>query len=829
MRAILFKILLIIGLPTAILANDTSIFQYRKTNELETSGRIEHLNINASTNTYTSNENTKDLSGSVKFTMYGGGGGSAVLNYTQGYFNIDNLIHNNSLLYAKNNLNINTSNDTTIQGANLRANNIANIKVGNNLSLISQRDSYSSTHKSTNIGAGIGISGEKSQSNNPNPYAISNNMINYDNSKLSNINSNFSQSNSNTITKQTNLSSITANELNINTKNNTHLKGSLIAAGYYKDNTKNSNNNLVFIDNKNLNLTTNTLTYENLSNTSYTKDSSLSVGLNYAIKESIVAKENKANDTKQINQIDNQANTTTKQTNQDINSKISSLNYSNNRNLSYNHSKTLATIGQGNLIVANTNISNLNKDELENLQSTNTNLSNSDNLTRLNRDTTKTNKDLYNTSISSNVDATLDTRLLTENGREEIKRDYEDSLTIVDAITQIVTTNRAKSSDFFKENIKAYNTLQGVREFIDSNEAIREYLSSNDTNIQDKEIFTKIITNSVMSNLGYIPANTKLIYTDEKGYDNKDIQGYYSLQTDTSYINLKNIFSTKDIIKVIAHETSRAIDAKSNINITTNRDDNTKYASNFANYTTRYFSDSLNKYNKEFIAISPISNSIYKDNPYIISNNSEFVTLDKDMGDNLSIFIHGTWSSPKDADPEFIEALSTTFKEPIYQFEWSGENNKKARASGAIKLTEFVENYKFKEGEPLNLVMHSHGGNVGKDFTQFYEGDKKIDNFIMLGTPVRDDYFINYDNFTENANILNVYDSSDVVQVFGGIYNYKSYLLNKYSFGYISKITNGAKNIKIETPNNHWYDGLIGDHTNMDSKPVWEQIKNEIR
>ncbi|ASM36869.1 hypothetical protein [Campylobacter sputorum] len=239
------------------------------------------------------------------------------------------------------------------------------------------------------------------------------------------LNSNFSQSNSNTITKQTNLSSITANELNINTKNNTHLKGSLIAAGYYKDNTKNSNNNLVFIDNKNLNLTTNTLTYENLSNTSYTKDSSLSVGLNYAIKESIVAKENKANDTKQINQIDNQANTTTKQTNQDINSKISSLNYSNNRNLSYNHSKTLATIGQGNLIVANTNISNLNKDELENLQSTNTNLSNSDNLTRLNRDTTKTNKDLYNTNISSNVDASVDMRMFNENGQNEIRKELE--------------------------------------------------------------------------------------------------------------------------------------------------------------------------------------------------------------------------------------------------------------------------------------------------------------------------------------------------------------------------------------------------------------------
>ncbi|ASM40166.1 hypothetical protein CSPB_0955 [Campylobacter sputorum subsp. bovis] len=439
------------------------------------------------------------------------------------------------------------------------------------------------------------------------------------------------------------------------------------------------------------------------------------------------------------------------------------------------------------------------------------------------------NKDLYNTSISSNVEAILDTRLLTENGREEIKRDYEDSLTIADAITQIVTTHRAKFSDFFKENIKTYNTLQGVRELIDNNEVIREYLSSNDTNIQDKEIFTKIIINSVMSNLGYIPTNAKLIYTDEKGYDNKDIQGYYSLQTDTSYINLKNIFSTKDIIKVIAHETSRAIDTKNNMDITTNRDDNTKYASNFANYTTRYFSDSLNKYNKEFIAISPISNSIYKDNPYIISNNSEFVMLDKDMGDNLSIFIHGTWSSPKDADPKFIEALSTTFKEPIYQFKWSGENHKKARARGAIKLTEFVENYKFKEGEALNLVMHSHGGNVGKDFTQFYEGDKKIDNFIMLGTPVRDDYFINYDNFTENANILNVYDSSDIVQV-GGKFEFKNYTINIYMGDGWHKIDDSKiNNIKIETPNNRWYDGLIGDHTNMDSKPVWEQIKNEIR
>ncbi|WP_229933695.1 hemagglutinin repeat-containing protein, partial [Campylobacter majalis] len=44
-----------------------------------------------------------------------------------------------SIKLIANNLNINTTNNTTIKGANLRANNIANINVGNNLILQSQR------------------------------------------------------------------------------------------------------------------------------------------------------------------------------------------------------------------------------------------------------------------------------------------------------------------------------------------------------------------------------------------------------------------------------------------------------------------------------------------------------------------------------------------------------------------------------------------------------------------------------------------------------------------------------------------------------------------
>ncbi|QCD45676.1 hemagglutinin repeat-containing protein [Campylobacter mucosalis] len=365
------------------------------------------LNINSSQDTYKADSKTKELSGSVKMTMYGGGGGSAGLNYSQSNLDQENITHNNSQLLAHNDININTSNDTTIKGANLRANNTLNLNT-NNLILQSQRDIYQSNYKGTSLGAGIGFSGlSKTQSNQINnntpvkPSLISkDHFVDISTIKPSSINSNFSQDKLNTINKQTILSSITANNLNINTKNNTHLKGSMIAAGSFDENGN-------FIDNKNLNLTTNTLTYENLSNTSYTKGISLGIGLNYALNSNNNKQNNKDNtqtDTTNTNKSNNQENNKKdKDTNQ--HNKISSINYTNNRNLNYTHSKTLATIGQGNINI---------KDK-----------ENSDDLNRLNRDTEKINKDLYNTNISSNINSTLDTRLLTKEGREQIEKEYK--------------------------------------------------------------------------------------------------------------------------------------------------------------------------------------------------------------------------------------------------------------------------------------------------------------------------------------------------------------------------------------------------------------------
>ena len=135
---------------------------------------------------------------------------------------------------------------------------------------------------------------------------------------------------------------------------NTDLKGSLIAAGYYDENGN-------FIDNGKLRLKTNTLTFSNLSNTRYDKSNSLSIGANYAFKDpqqgESGSKDGGSQD--QSSQAKSDTSLQDKKNDTDPKSKISSINYANNRNLSYSMSKSLATIGKGELIVGDKDISSL--------------------------------------------------------------------------------------------------------------------------------------------------------------------------------------------------------------------------------------------------------------------------------------------------------------------------------------------------------------------------------------------------------------------------------------------------------------------------------------
>ena len=352
-------------------AKDISITGSDLASKEDTSLNSNNLNINSSEDSLKYKSNTKSLTTGFGFTFYGANSSSLELGTNSLKQSEQSLTNNNSHLYSAKDMNINTANDATIKGANLRADERLNLKVGNNLSLESTRDIKDASSKSKGINLSVSYSGATNAKN----------FASGDRS-LSSVGASISKSSSNTKIKQTNLSSITANELNVEVGKNTHLKGSLLAAGEYdKDNT--------FIDNHNLNLKTNTLSYENLSNTSYNKGSSLSIGANYQVGKKDDSKASQSDQGKSGSSY----------------SGLKSINYSNQRNLSYSLSKNLATLGSGNIEIAD-------KD-------------NSDDLTRLNRDTTKLTKDLVNTSISSNVDGSMDLRVLTADGREQIKQELE--------------------------------------------------------------------------------------------------------------------------------------------------------------------------------------------------------------------------------------------------------------------------------------------------------------------------------------------------------------------------------------------------------------------
>ena len=378
----------------------------------------------------------------------------------------------------------------------------------------------------------------------------------------------------------------------------------------------------------------------------------------------------------------------------DPKSKISSINYSNNRNLSYSMSKSLATIGRGELIVGDKDISSLSKDELASLQSDPNNkaLYNSDDLRRLNRDSSKLSKELYSTKLSSNVDASVDMRLFSEGGMDEIKRDYEDASTIYDAIYQIATTDRVSFTDFFSENGKGFMTVNAVRQEIANNPELRRMLQSDELSDQEKQAITQNITRQVMINLGYIPNQTKTIYTDETGRDGKQIMGFYSLQTKRSYINIKNNESTKDLVATSATESQRAMDHQRGINFLQNEDDHSTYSQNFGNAVARYYGYALSSYGNGY-GSAKINNRGSINQNYYVSNNKEFSRLDKQKGANRQLHQEEVeWLNDRQKIAKFKDYIQKATSK-----RYTDDEAKKILAKGGISLSDESFNEAYKE------------------------------------------------------------------------------------------------------------------------------------
>ena len=526
-----------------------------------------NLNINSSEDSLKYKSNTKSLTTGFGFTFYGANSSSLELGTNSLKQSEQSLTNNNSHLYSAKDMNINTANDATIKGANLRADERLNLKVGNNLSLESTRDIKDASSKSRGINLSVSYSGATNAKN----------FASGDRS-LSSVGASISKSNSNTKIKQTNLSSITANELNVEVGKNTHLKGSLLAAGEYdKDNT--------FIDNHNLNLKTNTLSYENLSNTSYNKGSSLSIGANYS-----VGKKDEANKNSQ----DKSATSGY--------SGLKSINYSNHRNLSYTLSKNMATLGSGNIEIADKE--------------------NSDDLTRLNRDTTKLTKDLVNTSISSNVDGSMDLRVLTKSGQKDIKDEFNTASTIAKAIELISTTKNAKLSSFFNyvdDLVKGYDKDKILLELN------LKVMESQSASILEKE--------QAASNIAAMyGVNVK--FANLESYSG----GKFNPEDPNSiYLNTATLGDTKTFLTALRHELVHRKDNEAGKFIPQDKFQN-EFATNLALKKLDMSKKALALNDKK---IDNFNLNINKDDPAILANTNHFYSLDQSKSDDWVMQVVG--------------------------------------------------------------------------------------------------------------------------------------------------------------------------------------------
>ncbi|NOI81671.1 filamentous hemagglutinin N-terminal domain-containing protein [Vibrio tubiashii] len=550
----------------------------------------DEVNITASKNTEQNKTDNKSGSVSASMTVFGATTGINLnASYDRNQSTSSSITHNNSQLNADN-ITITSTQDTNIKGATVAANESLTVDVGGDLNVASVQDRHSSSHKGMGISGGISLTGgQTAGKNEKQPQGTLKNMDGA--GDLAGANGGINASNGRTRTKQTVLTSLTSGgSADITVANNTDVKGALIA-------TRDENGQ----DSGKLNLTTNSLTYADLSNTNYSQNKSVGISAGYSFK---------AEEQKQQGQNDGSTSKDNNDPTKD-DSKFNSSSYQYTNTSGYSKSKTLATIGQGQLTIADSE--------------------NSDDTSRLNRDTEHTEKDLFTVDRKQgDIDVTVDHRLLTEKGRNQIAEDILITDMFRESLERAITTERVGITDFFDETGKQLNVYNAVKQSIADDPSLAAKLQDPDLPAEAKEQMLDQLTHAAIKSLGY----------DAEGYDNKIIakdddvrQGFYSEETKDSYINDSNINDTEGLVNVAGHEMSHAIDDQSGDVNKYSEQDRETYAENIGEDFVDYTDTALGVNGHGSMAST--NNHVGNTSGTVVNNTHEYNGLDKSKGDNL--------------------------------------------------------------------------------------------------------------------------------------------------------------------------------------------------
>jgi hypothetical protein len=328
------------------------------------------LDIQASRDTSSSSSEMQNGHITIAQTLGGAAGGPTVsASYNRNQSQDKTTTYNNSTLSGTD-INISTTGDSNIQGGNVAAINSLNLDVGGDLTLESKQNRTRGSNKGFGISGGFGFDAG-TQAPDATSTAVG--------SALSSLNGGLNASSGRYQTRETVLSSLTGDKVNINVEGNSNIVGALIAA---QDSEGNDNGNVTF--------DTGSLSFTDLSNTSYSSEQSAGINLNVGIGDTQAAPNSEqaaVNDTNPANPTSPSGAGETASNSLDINS--SQYTYSNTSSI--DKSKTLATIGQGTVTVG-----------AETLDEASTDIN-------INRDTDNVDKELYSIDRQQgNIDLTVD-------------------------------------------------------------------------------------------------------------------------------------------------------------------------------------------------------------------------------------------------------------------------------------------------------------------------------------------------------------------------------------------------------------------------------------
>ncbi len=511
------------------------------TNQIDIAAK--DTNILASQDVNNSSNSTDHKHVNLSIGMYGGGGNNISLSGDKSQSASRGITNHNSQLVA-NNINITTQETTTVAGANLTAGDTLNLDT-QHLNVASVQDSSNSRSNSK----GFSVSGSLS-------------------GNISGVSANGGMSHERR--KQTVLTTLTGNTVNINVAQDTALRGALIAA-------VDSDGN----DNGQLHLTTGTLDVSSLNNTRNT--ASRSAGLNVGI----------ANQQQRDGSNNGTASTI-------------GLDYANDT--SHSKTKTLGTLGSGTVQIANLDASNT---------------------TLLNRDVNDNEVDIYDISSHQGLKGTLDTRLLTEDGRNSIKEDVERSKRLVQAVGDVASKESFALKDTFAHIDETQKDLDVQKAFALANGGKGiEALQGAGTSIEDKQAAIQLYAQIYADVFGIDIQQASIIATGKMtsgtAYSNTSGPGANATTTTRIALNDNAQRNASDYANTLGHEVTHARIAQGTTRDRGNKKLNEQYANTMGSYSADGLQFSSTTYNHVELNPTAVSNSHTQtaDDKTLLTNNN---------------------------------------------------------------------------------------------------------------------------------------------------------------------------------------------------------------